>query len=168
MVELILMRHGKAEEANSCTTDYERELTSKGRRKTALAVQGIQRLLGQRSHLYIWSSPLLRARQTADLLAVALGGLPVMECNAIHTGELEVLACEWVKLPATATLIIIGHQPILSHWGAKIADVILPFKKAAAAGFTLHDPHRIQGELLWFAQPKVLIDLAGITEVEDR
>ncbi|MDE2038957.1 MAG: histidine phosphatase family protein [Elusimicrobia bacterium] len=70
-MELLLMRHGPAGDSRRWLArgraDAERPLTETGRRKTRRAAEGLARLLPRLD--LIASSPLLRARQTADALA---------------------------------------------------------------------------------------------------
>jgi phosphohistidine phosphatase len=158
-MDLILMRHGKAEEQGTRQNDHERELTAGGRKKVAAAAQGLAAHFIVGRDVRIWSSPLPRARQTADIVAAALGNIPVQEYAALYMGDLDALLEEWGKIPPQSTLIMIGHEPYLSHWGARISGVVLPFKRASAASFCIGQHRLAQGELRWFAHAKVLAAL---------
>lgn len=157
-MRLVFMRHGKAEDHGVRFTDEDRELTLKGRQKIKAVTKGIKQLLLPKAQLQIWSSPLPRARQTAQILAKRLGRLPVQEHAEIHTGELANLIQKWTGLAPDTTLVIVGHEPYLSQWAERISGVTLSFKKASAAGFTLTSPQ--EGELVWFLQAKMLAGLA--------
>lgn len=158
-MQIALMRHGKAEDHGSRATDHERELTPQGREKVTAAAAGLVRALLQGDQMQIWSSPKLRARQTAQILADARAGLSVAEYEEIADGDLDGLIRQWRRLPEDTTLLIVGHEPYLSHWGARMAGVILPFRLATAACFSLDDPKTGQGQLRWFAHAKVLAKL---------
>ncbi len=72
-MEFYIVRHGIAE-GYAAGGDAERALTEEGRTKIAEVAAGLARAGVEIDHLY--SSPLLRARQTAEILAGPLGGRP--------------------------------------------------------------------------------------------
>ena len=73
--ELLLIRHGIAVERGSTATDDERALTTEGRARTRQVLKRLLRL--ELSCDSLISSPLIRARQTAELaLQLGLGGHP--------------------------------------------------------------------------------------------
>ena len=67
------MRHGKAEPRSDAKPDFERELTSVGRKKVKQAAQGLARCLYNDRNVQIWSSPVKRALQTAELVRNEFG-----------------------------------------------------------------------------------------------
>src|ERR1017187_8054270 len=67
-MKLHLVRHGTA--SSVAPTDAERELTSDGREEARIAGAALAEL--DVSASYILSSPLVRARQTAEIVAEAL------------------------------------------------------------------------------------------------
>lgn len=158
-MELILLRHAKAEDHAVALPDERRELTAKGRKRAHAVAGGLRRLLPEAARAEIWASPALRSRQTADIVADELGGAPVREHAAIYAGSLESLIDEWRLTAADRTVIVVGHEPYLSIWARQLAGVAIPFKKCAAAGFTLTPPDFATGTLRWFAGPKTLTAL---------
>jgi phosphohistidine phosphatase SixA len=158
-MELVLLRHAKAEEDSAALPDERRELVPKGRKRALAVARGLERLLPAGGRVEIWTSPALRARQTADIIADYLGVAMVKEHAAIYAGSLESLIAEWAGAAEERTVIVVGHEPYLGIWARQLADVTLPFKKCAAAGFTLAAPDFATGTLRWFAGPKVLAAL---------
>lgn len=154
MMELILMRHGKAEEGMIHLPDRDRQLTEQGRERAAQAARVLKERLAATGTVHIWSSPLRRARQTADILANALES-GVREEAAIARGELDEVAEAWTALPEQDTLIVVGHEPDLGLWAARLANVVLPFRPGAAAAFRLDERVPPQGRLIWFVQPSI-------------
>jgi phosphohistidine phosphatase len=77
--ELLLLRHGIAEERAEGLGDAQRCLTPEGRQRTMAQLQGLVEL-GLSCDLVL-SSPLVRARQTAEL-AVQAGLAPELELAA--------------------------------------------------------------------------------------
>lgn len=98
--------------------DPHRHLTPAGRRQA--------RAIGDRLRWHdctptrIWSSPLVRAIQTAELVAAALGcdaaveSLPVLAPDENPRSVVAALAA----LPADAAVLVVGHEPGLSAVGA--------------------------------------------------
>lgn len=155
-MELILIRHGQAEEPGIRLNDQDRELTKDGKKKMLKAGKALKRYLPQCAHLYIWSSPLIRALQTATILAEILDKADVEVFECIGSGDLEILADECSKLEEdNICLIIVGHEPYLSNWSSQICGLSLPFKKGSAAGFKLLSTERLSGKLQWFVQAEI-------------
>jgi len=84
-----LLRHGE--------TEWNRERRIMGRRPVPLSEQGRAQLLSLAPHLAnlgitrVWTSPLARARGTAELIAAEIGGLPVVD----DEGLTEVHYADW-------------------------------------------------------------------------
>ncbi|KYZ76177.1 hypothetical protein AXX12_06965 [Anaerosporomusa subterranea] len=152
-MEILLMRHGKAEPPHR--TDYDRELTAAGRQRILSASLGLKQILGGKP-LIIWTSHLPRARQTADIIAETLGVTAISEHEAIYSGDLDSLITGIIDLPEDSMLLIIGHEPCLSGWSERISGVLLPFKPGAVACYKISHRQPLIGKLRWFALPKVL------------
>jgi Phosphohistidine phosphatase SixA len=160
-MELILLRHAKAEDDSASLPDERRELVPKGRKRAQAVAKGLERLLSDAGRVELWASTALRSRQTADIIAAKLGNLPVKENTAIYTGSLENLIEEWAGVTEDTTIIVVGHEPYLSIWARQLADITVPFKKCAAASFTLTPPEYRTGTLRWFAGAKALAALGA-------
>lgn len=155
-MEVILLRHGKAQDPASAAADAERALTPDGERIVRAASHGLAKLLSRKREIQIWSSPLLRARQTAAIVAETLGLTEIQEKEDIAHGKLEPLTRAWQHLPPRATVFLVGHEPHLSQWGARLSGCVLPMHTAAAACFEIGTVWPPQGQLLWFAQAAAL------------
>src|SRR4051794_37184555 len=70
-LKIYLVRHGVAEERGGSIADEDRALTTEGKRRTRKAMRGFARLRDGPS--LILSSPLVRAWQTAEIVAKSLG-----------------------------------------------------------------------------------------------
>jgi phosphohistidine phosphatase len=130
--ELLLLRHGIAEERSSARPDAHRALTAAGRQRTAAV---LERLLQLRLHCQLLhSSPLLRARQTAEL-AVAAGLAP--SCRLAE--GLAPGGDPWPLLwwpPGVRRLALVGHEPDLGELAAALIGAppsALVLKKAGMA-----------------------------------
>src|SRR5688572_30200435 len=82
LMKVLLIRHGKAEEHNLVSSlspkkDAQRALTETGRRDMRKAAKGLRKLAPDIS--IIATSPLLRARETAEIVAKVFGVKDVAE-----------------------------------------------------------------------------------------
>lgn len=160
-MELILIRHGQAEDRTGDQPDEARNLTDAGRKSLLASMEGYSCLLNGLNHLTVWSSPLNRALQTARLVADHIHVRDICELPCIGSGDLEeflsALADAGPELADENTaLIVVGHEPWLGEWSKQLCGVLLPFKKGAAAGLRLDVQAPFESELLWFVQPRIL------------
>jgi len=120
-MEIIVFRHGIAldrdEAADMGLSDGERPLTEKGRRRTRSAAAGLKRVLGDDRVDFVISSPLLRARQTAELLLPYLEPAPMEETDVLEPGLDPADLDAWLReRRSTERLVLVGHEPDLSGW----------------------------------------------------
>lgn len=158
---LYLVRHGIAEEPTLQTNDAERALTPDGRKRMKEAAQGFAAI--STLPTLILSSPLVRARETAEILqsvAAPEAKLTIFEpLDNNHSME-EIVAA----LPSGKgrEIALVGHQPSLGELASYLltgsqALVPLPFKKGGIAAISLSTlPPRVPGTLEWFLTPKQL------------
>jgi phosphohistidine phosphatase len=158
-MELVLLRHAKAEEDSAALPDERRELVPKGRKRALAVAKGLEKLLAGGGRVEVWTSPALRSRQTADIIALQLGVSTVREEAAIYAGNLESLIGEWSADDSERTVVVVGHEPYLGIWVRQLTNATVPFKKCSAAGITLTPPDFSAGTLRWFAGAKVLTSL---------
>lgn len=154
-MDLILLRHGKAEDFNN-DGDAARELVPKGREQArkAAALLKDTRWLPE----IVLTSPLVRARQTADEFCQT-AGLP----GAVIQGW---LACGMIPEHAIKELAgfgefkrvaIVGHEPDFSgliEWILGTSHGGVEVKKGAIACLRLNPPSR-QGLLKFLIPPKL-------------
>ncbi|NLN88134.1 MAG: phosphohistidine phosphatase SixA [Syntrophomonadaceae bacterium] len=152
--ELILVRHGKAEDRGRTINDNHRTLTDQGIKEFQQILPGLVSLIGTGQEVRLWSSPLKRAVQTAAMISDSLGIGTVHEFKFIGDGNWKAFSRQVAGQRLPGCLIVIGHQPYLSEWSASLTGLYLPFKKGSAAGFRLKTHSPLQGDLLWFLQPK--------------
>jgi phosphohistidine phosphatase len=123
-MNLYLMRHGIAVAADdpSVSHDNERPLTNKGVKRMRRAARGLRRL--EIKFDGILTSPLLRARQTADIVAAVLG----MESRLEEITELapessvQHLIFGLTRYQDRDHLLLVGHQPLLGQTLASLID----------------------------------------------
>ena len=153
---VVFIRHGTAEKEKSHDGDAQRALTPVGQEKFTRAAAGIARLLSGKAGLFLWSSPLVRARQTAEILAEQIGLSKPVRCTFLAEPSWGNVVVALRALPADACVLLVGHEPMLSMWCEDLCGAHLPFCRGAAAAVKLPDTASGQGELLWFLQPRAL------------
>ena len=167
-MRVILFRHGIAHDraAPACPVDQERELTEDGRKKTRKAARGLQ-LVGTTPTRVI-TSPWLRARQTAEIVAEVFGLTAdrIIDSEALlpQAAPYSIFHALHAFAGLDDEIICVGHSPqldralALSITGEKVP--VTSLKKAGAALLELDELPRPQGELVWLMPPKVLVQLA--------
>jgi phosphohistidine phosphatase len=155
-MELILVRHGKAEERNEEHDDSTRALTADGRKKLLKTLPALRGLIRSPAKIQIWSSPLTRAAETADIMAGILG-LQLIVCHDfIADGNYDALLAALAEVKSSETIMIFGHEPTLGLWSQALSGHQLMFKKGAAAGFAIDSLDPVSADLLWFIQPQAM------------
>ena len=150
-MRLYFLRHGIAEDL--ATSDFERELTKRGRRRV-LASAKVMKGLGIAPR-QIFSSPRLRARQTAEIVAEALD-LPVTISEAVNFGfDLADLRRLTKLSSANDELMFVGHNPDMSLLVSEITGVDASMKKGGLARIDVVGRRVDEGELVWLIAPKV-------------
>ncbi|MEP6653093.1 MAG: phosphohistidine phosphatase SixA [Myxococcales bacterium] len=161
-----LIRHGTAADTAPDGSDHARALTPEGIADLRAEAAGLQRLKVRFD--LVLASPLVRARQTAEVLAAELDGKPRIVISAALstagspdavTAELRDLGLSKSK-PEHSRVALVGHEPgmgeLAASWlGARAA---IPFKKGAICRIDFqHAVAAAAGELRWFLTPKMLI-----------
>jgi phosphohistidine phosphatase len=120
-MKILLMRHGEAvDQFAGVHSDADRWLTSKGRKTTRDVAARVVTLW---TPTEVWTSPLVRAVQTAEILVDA-SGLEgrVSVVRAIATGELEELVRCIRTWHGDGVLALVGHEPTLSTLASTLLD----------------------------------------------
>ena len=162
-VELLIVRHAMAEERDSekWPDDRDRPVPPESARRFSRIARGLARLVPEVDA--VWSSPLRRAWQTAEILEKEAGWpapkeLPVLEPGNTSTGITAILRRE-----SSGRMVLVGHEPMLSelitHLTAGPGDhVILELKKGGAALLSFPaGPKAGEGVLLWLLPPRVVL-----------
>ena len=162
------MRHAHAGEADPrrWPDDRQRPLSDKGRRKHAVVADALRRMGVRFDRLF--SSPLVRARQTADITAAVYGGTPAIEETPAlgDRATLPDLLATLTRLPADAAVLCVGHEPFLSEAEAALISrggpVRIEMRKSGVAGLDFaRYPAAGAGTLLYHFRPRELLALAG-------
>jgi phosphohistidine phosphatase len=112
-----LMRHGEAagQAPDGSFSDEHRELTRGGKERLSTACEVYSRIIGTPS--IILHSPLVRARQTAEILARATSSAEALTVRkelrpgARSTQVIDMLQGEF--LAGRESVVLVGHEPLL-------------------------------------------------------
>jgi phosphohistidine phosphatase len=156
-----LLRHGVAEDAGPDTgwRDEPRPLTEGGRAKMVRGAAGIASLdLGFE---LLFCSPLIRCRQTAEIVGAALGREPRPQ-QLVRPGMTSAtLIALLMNYPDTSAVLVCGHQPDLSHVASDlIGGGDMEFKKGGLALIDMEGLRPNGGYLRALYPPSVLRALA--------
>lgn len=143
-MDVFLIRHAEAIDETLELRDPMRHLTANGRTQATSLGDRLRWLDCTPTH--IWTSPLVRAVQTAELVATGLASTTTIEVvPALAPGESarSVLAAVQV-LAADACVLLVGHEPGISGIGGLLVGTtdFDALDKAEAARIT-------DGRLRW-------------------
>ena len=129
-MRLILVRHAEAEaESPSTMGDFGRSLTRRGREQAADTGEYLHAHTKRKKGLRVWTSPFVRAVQTAEELAAQLPDAAVSVAEVLGSGQSvngEVTMC--LALGSKEDAVLVGHEPLLSELGAELLSLrSLPF-----------------------------------------
>jgi phosphohistidine phosphatase len=148
-LKLILVRHAQAgdaaEFARSGQPDNLRPLTDQGVTRMREAVQGLASLLSGPMNLV--SSPYVRARQTAEILAEMLPTGPIRTCDQlVPEAHPSALVGGLFQEQPEGLLILVGHEPHLSRLAGWLMsgrpDSLVRMKKGGVCALQLSGPPR--------------------------
>ncbi|MBD2564586.1 MULTISPECIES: phosphohistidine phosphatase SixA [Nostoc] len=164
-MELYLIRHGIAEDKGLGIKDEERSLTKEGRQKTEKVAQKLVKL--GLSFDLILTSPLVRARQTADILISEKLSSQLEESSHLaHDGQISSWLKDWLEprnYSQNTQLALVGHEPDLTNWAEILlwgeVKESLVLKKAGMIGIKLPETGSPLGrsQMFWLTPPKYLL-----------
>jgi len=161
--ELYLIRHGVAEErGDAWPDDAKRPLTEEGTSRMRKAARGLSRL-GVVFDIVL-TSPLVRARQTAEIVAGGLAPRPTLvnlDSLAPDAGY-AALMTDLEKHARKPRIALVGHEPDIGELAARLVGSrrSIEFKKGAICRIDIDEiPPNGPGQLRWFIAPKILLAL---------
>ncbi len=130
-------RHGKAEEKKPGQSDEERKLTPEGREDVEL----VARAIPVSNFVKIYTSPLTRARETAEIIARIKGGeVVVLDELAPQRASIEALS----SIELEGDSVFVGHAPSIEDMvEAVIGGGKVKLKAGAIACIDIGDSKRL-------------------------
>ena len=109
----------------------------------------------------VLTSPLVRARQTADILAGGLDPRPsIVNVDSLApAGSYAAVLADLEKHSRKCRLAVVGHEPMLGELGARLIGSRHPleFKKGGVCRIDVEElPPAGPGDLRWMLTPKIL------------
>jgi phosphohistidine phosphatase len=159
-MEIWVLRHAKAEEGGPATSDEQRPLTA-GARKSMRSVAGAIARLEPKLDA-ILTSPLLRARQTAEPVARALGQRDLLiETESLSPGADPKEILREIEKRRLGSALLVGHMPhlgrLLGYLLTGRSNTLIEIRKAALARIEFDgDTPKPPGTLVLFLTSKEL------------
>jgi phosphohistidine phosphatase len=167
-MQLLVIRHAIAEDkeafAKSGKPDTERPLTRHGRAAMARVAKGLRKQV--RSIDVLAASPLVRAVQTASIIAKEYGGLSMVTVPALAPQSAPAAFASWLRTQRDAEMLaVVGHEP---HLGTLITWLIsgrrdphVTLEKGGVCMLEIDErPGARCATLTWLLTPDVLAKLA--------
>lgn len=166
MIErLYILRHGIAVPPETPDfADDDRPLTPRGKRRMRRIGGGLDRLDLNLDR--IATSPLPRARKSAELVADALGlGDLIDDADELRAGGGAAAVRDWLGRRSEARLMIVGHNPMLSELVGLLVlgDAHAPWgelKKGGVAALARVGESGERYHVQWIAGPRLLRKLS--------
>ena len=158
--ELYLIRHGVAEQQGEAwPDDTKRPLSDNGMSRLRKSARGLA-ALGVSVDVVV-TSPLVRTKQTADIVAEAFDPRPpIVTADALAPGgSVQAVFADLEKQSRRKRVALVGHEPGIGELAARLAGSRHPFefKKGAACRIDVETlPPAGPGTLRWFLTPKIL------------
>jgi len=155
-MELYFLRHGIAADAGPAGMgDAGRPLTKEGIAKTRAGARAMHRL-GLRLDALL-SSPLVRARETAAIVARELGLELQLDEKLAPGCDIAQLFALLGEHRAAERVMLVGHEPDFSSLiGALTGGSHVLMKKGGLARVDIEQLEQSAGALVWLLPPRVL------------
>jgi phosphohistidine phosphatase len=166
-MNLYVIRHAIAVDEGTAEypSDSERPLTDKGRKKMRQVAKGL-RALGVEFDL-ILSSPYVRARETAEIVADVFKMRKKIAFSDNLTPEVEpkLLIAEINENHSVDSLALVGHEPHLSTFigllTSETTKIDITLKKGGVCYLSVDDlHHEHHATLEWLLTPGILVEIA--------
>jgi phosphohistidine phosphatase len=161
--ELYLVRHGVAEErGEKWPDDTKRPLTEDGIDRMRKAARGLTRF-GIVIDVVL-TSPLVRARQTADIVVAAIDPRPSLVTieSLAPSGSYAAVVADLEKHARKTHIALVGHEPNIGELAARLIGSrhAIEFKKGAVCRIDLETlPPSGPGDLRWLMTAKMLREI---------
>jgi len=158
--ELYLIRHAVAEDrGDDWPDDAKRPLSEDGSSRMRKAARGLDRI-GVTLDVIV-TSPLVRTRQTAEIVAGALNPKPpiVAAESLAPGGTYQAVVADLEKQSKRARIALVGHEPGIGEFAARLIGSRHPieFRKGAVCRIDVDAiPPSGPGDLRWLLTPKIL------------
>ncbi len=168
-MELIIIRHAVAEEREDFKKkgleDHQRPLTLKGRKKMQKVCMQLRDILKEVD--VIVTSPLVRARQTAEIISQIYFETKVVEAPELVPQSPPPAFLKWLRTQSRhyRRIVVVGHEPHLSAFASYMLTgkehSFIDLKKSGIIGLELESFAQAEAggaQLLYSVPPRFLVD----------
>jgi len=158
--EIYLIRHGLAEERGEAwPDDSKRPLTDEGMSRMRKSMRGLSRL--GVSFDVVLTSPLVRAKQTAEIAAAGVTPRPsIITVDSLSPdGSFPAVVADLEKQARKTRIALVGHEPAIGELAARLIGSrhAIEFKKGAVCRIDLETlPPSGPGNLRLLLTPKIM------------
>jgi len=167
-VQIVVIRHAIAEDREAFAVggrpDAERPLTERGAQRMRSAAQGLRTILPTIDRLI--SSPYVRAKQTAEIVAAEYPELAVETIELLEPGAEPAAVIEWLcGIGPIDVVALVGHEPDLGAFVSYLLtghdEMSVEFKKGATCLLECERPGPGECTLRWHLAPRQLRSLGA-------
>jgi phosphohistidine phosphatase len=155
--ELWLLRHGEAE-PHGAAVDEARRLTERGTEQARAAGRALASL--ELTFQYVFTSPKVRAAETARLACEALDLEPVVHQPLRSGFDLDDAVALLHAAGADHRVLVVGHEPDLSRTVHDLTGARIALRKGGIAGVRMEGS--ATGELIALLRPRELARICAI------
>lgn len=146
---LVLVRHGNPEESSASGSDFDRRLLPSAARALEVAYPRTFALLGNDPDVALWSSPAIRALQTAQVVSEALDGADIEVHDCLYAQDMQAFLAELDACPRRC-VVAVGHAPFMDQLALRLSGMSVPFDKGAVAALDVSGGPGEPARLLWY------------------
>lgn len=144
-MKLLLVRHA---EAIGGYPDNLRQLSEQGRFDLNELSNKLKPIFNRPD--YIFASPFLRTKMSAEILSASLGNIEVLIDKSLKPFAEVWEAIELIKSLAADSIIMVGHMPFVSELCYTLSDVLIQFNTGQAIGLNLEfDGIKLKGKIFF-------------------
>jgi phosphohistidine phosphatase len=156
-MKLYFLRHGIAADRAEQGSDFDRPLTDEGRKRMAREAKALAKLNLELDDII--TSPLVRAKQTAEIVAdrLKMPDKVIQDDRLSPDFDSQRLARVLQDHANADAIMLVGHEPDFSQMVEQLAGgAKVDLKKGGLACVDLPDPSSLNGQLVLLVPPKVL------------
>jgi phosphohistidine phosphatase len=152
MMTLWLGRHGDAVDADASGSDFNRQLSDLGRFQVRQMAQWL--MSREETPQLVLHSPLVRARQTAELIAAEIPGVVKMAEPLLAPGFSTAELLRRLNDSGVQRIVCIGHQPDIGRILEELTGGRMAVSPGTLAGIEFYGLAAKEcGYLRWLADP---------------
>jgi len=147
---LTLVRHGEADASTNSLGDAGRYLSARGREQARATGRALREREVALTH--VWTSPLVRAVQTTELILAALdhGGVAETRDHLYPDSRPDALVSALAALDPGAGVLVVSHMPYVAAAAGELLGIYVSgFATANAFHLELSSLAPVRAELRW-------------------